>query len=98
MSARAVTLPASINADSGPGTLREALSEVCPDGVIAFDSSLNGSTILLTSGLLEFPGHTSNLGPGPNHLAIVGKGTGRVFYQAPVPGEAWWGQSVHRCR
>jgi hypothetical protein len=47
----------SNGADSGPGSLREAVLEVCPDGVIDFDSSLAGTEINISlSGtlLLEF--------------------------------------------
>jgi beta-glucanase (GH16 family) len=39
-------------ADSGPGSLREALSLIADDGTITFDPALAGGTITLTSGQL----------------------------------------------
>ncbi|HMZ53006.1 MAG TPA: hypothetical protein PK988_12140, partial [Candidatus Sumerlaeota bacterium] len=30
--------------DSGTGTLRQALQDICPSGTITFDGSLNGAT------------------------------------------------------
>ncbi|MCB0114458.1 MAG: DUF11 domain-containing protein, partial [Caldilineaceae bacterium] len=38
--------------DSGSGSLRKAIEDVCPNGVIDFDGALAGQTITLTTGTL----------------------------------------------
>ena len=38
--------------DSGSGSLRQALNDVCENGIITFDNALNGSSINLISGSL----------------------------------------------
>ena len=37
------------NADNGPGSLRQAIADVCPDGTITFDMNQVVSPITLTS-------------------------------------------------
>lgn len=57
-------------ADSGPGSLRDA-NAVANDGdMIQFDSSLNGQTILLTSGEILIDKNVTIKGPGPDELAV----------------------------
>ena len=46
------TVTVTATSDSGPGSLREALVEVCADGTIQFEASLSEATILLTSELV----------------------------------------------
>ncbi|MGE5776244.1 MAG: DNRLRE domain-containing protein [Chloroflexota bacterium] len=38
--------------DSGPGSLRQAIADICPDGIVNFDPALAGQTITLTSNLI----------------------------------------------
>ena len=67
--------------DSGPGSLREALALVCPNGLIDFDESLVGGTITLTSGDLNVD--TDNItiqGLGARNLTISGNNQSRIFY------------------
>jgi predicted outer membrane repeat protein len=37
--------------DSGSGSLRQAIADICPEGMITFDASLSGQTITLSSWL-----------------------------------------------
>ncbi|MFK8022911.1 MAG: carbohydrate binding domain-containing protein [Ilumatobacter sp.] len=46
-------LVVTTTADAGPGSLRDALATIGPDGTITFDPALEGSTIALTSGQLD---------------------------------------------
>jgi len=67
--------------DSGPGSLRQTISDSNSGDVISFDSSLNGQTITLTSGQLSIgksmtiDGLTTS--PG---IFISGNDAVRVFY------------------
>ncbi len=65
--------------DSGPGSLRQALLELCRGGTIDFDPPLNGRTIGLTSGELVIAKNLTILGPGATNLAISGNTNSRVF-------------------
>jgi len=38
--------------DSGAGSLRQAIADVCSEGTITFDTSLSGATITLATGQL----------------------------------------------
>ena len=44
------TITVTTNADSGEGTLRNAIASAADGDTIKFDSSLSGETIALTSG------------------------------------------------
>ena len=66
------------NADSGAGTLREAITKVCADGTINFDPSLNNSVITLTSEL-EVSQNVTITGPGAELLSISGDDLVRVL-------------------
>jgi hypothetical protein len=57
--------------DSGAGSLRQAVIDVCPDGEITFDASLSGSTINL-SGQIQINKSLTITGPGADRLAISG--------------------------
>jgi hypothetical protein len=72
-------------ADSGPGSLRQAIldanSDTCAtdaNGII-FDSSVK-PTITLSSGVLEISHSLNIMGPGQSNLAISGGGTVEVFH------------------
>jgi len=68
------------NADSGAGSLRQAIVDVCAGGTISFDAGLAGQTITLTSGQLVInKGLTItglNTSPG---VTVSGNHTGKVF-------------------
>ncbi len=49
---RFCTLVVQNTADSGPGSLRAALANVCPGGTVTFDPGLSGQTIQLASPLV----------------------------------------------
>jgi hypothetical protein len=66
-------------ADSGAGSLRQAIADTCPGGAITFDPSLNGQTITLTSGELVIDRNLTITGPGANLLAVSGNNASRVF-------------------
>ena len=67
----------SSDADSGPGTLREALGLTCPGVAISFDQSIH--FIKLTSGELLIPRAVTINGPGADKLTISGSNLSRIF-------------------
>ena len=71
------------NADSGPGSLRQAINDACPGSIITFDMSQVVSPITLTSGALGTDKGLTISGPGASQLAVVANG-GAVFQAAPV--------------
>ncbi len=79
---RGYAFPANIivvtnTADSGPGSLRDALAAAV-DGDIIDATGISG-TILLTSGELQITQAVTIGGPGAGNLAVDGNGTFRVF-------------------
>jgi len=74
----------SNNADSGPGSLRDAiaLANASAGNTVEFEASLNGSTISLTtgSGYIEINQPMTIYGPGSNLLTISGSHETRIFY------------------
>src|SRR5262249_5162632 len=69
-------------ADSGVGSLREAISNAnACSGAITF--AVNGA-IHLPSSLPVRTTHPIVLGPGPNTLTIDGAGASRLFYFSPA--------------
>src|SRR5438093_11227860 len=66
----ATTITVTTTADSGPGSLRQALADAQGGDTIEFDSSLNGQTITLTSGELVVADSITISGPGPSLLAV----------------------------
>jgi hypothetical protein len=76
-------LPSAItvhtNADSGPGSLRAAVSAAAGGDTIVFDKSLNGQTITLTSGDLDIIKNLTIDGLGAGKLTISGGGPSRAF-------------------
>src|SRR5438874_1915141 len=77
---QAATITVTNNADSGSGSLRQALADAHNEDTINFDSSLNGQTITLTSGELVVNKIVSINGPGPNNLAVDANHASRVFH------------------
>src|SRR5216117_3958018 len=67
-------------ADSGPGSLRQALADANDVDTIDFDSSLRGQTITLTSGQLVVNNSLTISGPGAANLAVNGNAASMIFY------------------
>jgi hypothetical protein len=86
--AESATLTVTSSADSGAGSLRQAVGDAATGDTITFDASLHGSTITLTSGELSvLRGLTIN-GPGPSLLTLDGGGVSRIFHLFPSNGTA----------
>jgi hypothetical protein len=58
--------------DSGPGSLRQALADAHEGDTINFDPSLNGQTIMVTSGELVVDKNITISGPGADLLTVEG--------------------------
>ncbi|MCE1253268.1 MAG: sortase [Anaerolineae bacterium] len=67
------------NNDSGAGSLRQAINDICADGTIDFSVS-DGSTIALTSTLPVIDSAITLIGPGAGKLNISGSSQNRIFY------------------
>jgi hypothetical protein len=65
------TIIVTSTADSGAGSLRQALADANDGDTIQFDPALNGQTITLTSDELVIDSDISINGPGPALLAVV---------------------------
>jgi hypothetical protein len=78
--AYATQLMVTTTNDSGSGSLRDQVLTANPNDTIVFDTALNGSTILLTSGHIAFAKSLTIMGPGYNLLTISGNSNSRVFY------------------
>jgi uncharacterized repeat protein (TIGR01451 family) len=63
-------LVVTTNADSGPGSLRQAILDACPNATIVFSSNLAGP-VTLTSGELLIDKNLTIQGPGANLLTIA---------------------------
>lgn len=63
-------------ADSGPGTLRQAIADALPGDVIDFGVT---GTITLTSGELVVTNDLSLIGPGATNLTVSGNNSHSVF-------------------
>ncbi len=74
----AATITVTNTADSGPGSLRQAIADAVSGDVIEFDSGVTG-TIVLTSGQLTINKSLTINGPGADVLAISGNNTSRVI-------------------
>jgi hypothetical protein len=81
--ASAATITVTNNNDSGPGSLRQAITDSSPSDTVDFDSSLNGETITLTSGELSINKQLTITGPGANLIAVNGNATSTVFFINP---------------
>jgi len=81
----AATFTVTTTADSGAGSLRQAVMDanVCPgSATITFAPSAYG-TITLTNGELFITNDLSILGPGVTNVTVNGNHTSRVFYINP---------------
>jgi uncharacterized repeat protein (TIGR01451 family) len=71
------------NADSGPGSLRQAIVDVCAGGTIAFDMNQVVSPISLATGQITIDKNLTIQGPGANLLTVrntaAASTTSRVF-------------------
>jgi hypothetical protein len=67
------------NADSGAGSLRQAIIDACDGSTITFDVNQVVSPITLTSGELLINKNLTINGPGANLLTISGNNASRVF-------------------
>jgi len=77
--AQAATLTVTSTADSGAGTLRQAIADANTGDVINF--SVSSDTITLTSGQIEVDKALTITGPGQDSLTIKSSGApDRVFY------------------
>ena len=85
-SANAATLIVTTAADSGAGSLRQALADAHNGDTIQFDAALNGQTINLTSGELVIDKNITISGPGSNLLTVSRASTAanfRIFHVTP---------------
>src|ERR1039458_5803929 len=67
------------SADSGPGTLRSAITNAASGAVITFDPSLSGSTITLSNTLTINTNLTIDASALPGGLQINGNGSVQIF-------------------
>jgi hypothetical protein len=65
-------------ADSGPGSLRNAIADTAANGAINFQAGLTG-TMTLTGGELDIGRNLTITGPNAGDLTIYGNTNGRVF-------------------
>ena len=75
-------------ADSGAGSLRDAIATASDGDTIQFDAALNGQTIGLTSAELVIDKNITISGPGPDQLAVqrsteTGIPEFRIFHVLP---------------
>jgi hypothetical protein len=73
------TITVTNNADSGPGSLRDAIAGASSGDIVNFSPALAGKTITLTSGEIDIETNLSIIGPGPNQLTISGNNASRIF-------------------
>lgn len=78
--ALATTYTVTSTADSGPGSLRNAISTAASGDTIKFNLSSYPQTITLTSGELLINKNLNIQGPGANQLTISGNHASRVFH------------------
>jgi hypothetical protein len=79
LSAHAKTITVHSNADSGPGSLRQALGDAATGDTINLDVK---GMVVLTSGELVVNKNLTIRGPGP-HAIISGNNASRVFHLTP---------------
>src|ERR1043165_2327738 len=71
------------NADSGPGSLRQAIIDACPGSTITFDMAQVTSPIILMNGELAIDKDLTILGPTSASLTISGDNSSRIFNVSP---------------
>lgn len=67
------------NNDAGPGSLRAQIANAADGDTIAFDNSIQGQTIVLTSGEIAFSKSIVILGDGASQTIIDGNQNSRIF-------------------
>jgi len=65
--------------DSGPGSLRQAITDAPDSSTIRFDASIAGQTIVVTSGFMPIAKSLTIEGPLPAGITISGNLSSRVF-------------------
>ena len=65
--------------DSVPGSLRQAVADLCRGGTIEFDPSLAGATITLTNGEIVITNDVTIRGLGADQLTLSGNHVSRLF-------------------
>jgi putative cofactor-binding repeat protein/predicted outer membrane repeat protein len=75
----AASITVTTTADSGPGSLRDAIVAASSGDVIGFDPALAGQTISLTTGQIAIAKPLTLNGPGAANLAISGNNASRIF-------------------
>ncbi len=68
--------------DSGPGSLRQALVDVCSGGTINFATTVVTQSIELTGGELVVAKDVIIAGPGATRLSVSAQNASRVFFVA----------------
>jgi len=76
----ATKITVTSSANSGGGTLRNAIAIAAPNDTIVFAPGLSGSTITLLSGSLPLTKNVTIIGLGASSLAISGNNGCRIFY------------------
>ena len=76
---QAATVVVTNRADSGPGSLRQAIADASPGDAITFAGAASSGTITLTSGELVISTSLTIAGPGATALTISGNSLSRVF-------------------
>jgi uncharacterized repeat protein (TIGR01451 family) len=71
-------------ADSGAGSLREALDKVCNGSAVDFDPGLADQTIVLSNGPLQVSKKITIANPHAPNLALSGNHTGTIFHVEPT--------------
>ena len=79
----AATITVTSTADSGPGSLRDAIAAASDGDTIQFAAALNGQSITLTSAELAIDKNITINGPGPDQLAV--KKSSGTFPHPPCP-------------
>ena len=83
-SIHAATITVTTTADSGAGSLRDAIATASDGDTIQFAAALNGQSIMLTSAELAIDKNITINGPGPNHLTVTkSSGTFRILHVLP---------------
>jgi hypothetical protein len=65
--------------DAGPGSLRQAIADACPQGTVDFAPGLAGATLTLTSGEIAINKDLTVRGLGADQLAVSGNSQSRIF-------------------
>jgi hypothetical protein len=85
MQGHAATITVTNTNDSGPGSLRQALTDEHDGDTIGFSAALNGQTITLTSAELVIDEDITISGPGPEMLTVSSSFSTpfRIFHVLP---------------